>query len=231
LTTPSTSLPPKVMLEAEPEPLELDLERTCVLIVDMQNAFLAKGGLIDLKGFDVTPRRAPIRPIQALRRAARAKGCKVIYMAIVHYLEDNGAGPDSVYWHKEGSLAFYRDHPEFEAKLLLPNTWGASIIEELKPAADEIVIEKPRQSGFFDTPLDAVLKRHKIKYLITTGVSTNNCVEATIRDAYSLGYFAILVSDATAASGPPFMQEASIFNVKHAYGWITSSANVMKIMA
>ena len=51
-----------------------------------------------------------------------------------------------------------------------------------------------------------------------------------MRDAYSLGYFAILVSDATAASGPAFMKEASIFNVKHAYGWVTNSANVINIM-
>ena len=231
MITPSTPVPQTVLLEAEPEPLELDLERTCLLIVDMQNAFLAKGGLIDLKGFDIAPRRVPIRPIQKLRSAARAKGCKVIYMAIVHYPADNGAGPDSVYWHKEGSMAFYREHPEFEAKLLLPDTWGARIIDELKPQKDDIVIEKPRHSGFFATRLDAVLKGYNIRYLITTGVSTNNCVEGTIRDAYSLGYFAVLVSDATAASGPPFMKEASIFNVKHAYGWITSSANVMKVMA
>jgi ureidoacrylate peracid hydrolase len=229
-TTHPTAAPMKVMLEAEPKNLEIDLRKTCILVVDMQNAFLSKGGLIDLKGFDFTHRRSVIEPIWRLCDAARAKGCKIIYLVIVHHPKDSGTGPESVYWHKEGSLTFYRENPQYKDKLLLPDSWGVEIIDELKPEKDDVVIKKPRYSGFFETNIDTILKKYNIKFIITTGVSTNTCVEATIRDAYYHGYFAILVSDATAHSGPAFMQEASIFNVKHSYGWVTGSFNILKAM-
>ena len=135
-----------------------------------------------------------------------------------------------MYWHKENSLVLYREHPEYKDKLLLPNTWGAEIVAELAPEKDSIMVEKPRYSGFFDTNLDTILKRYNVKYLLTTGVATNNCVEATIRDAYYRGYFPILVADAAATNAAAFVHEATLFNVKHAYGWVTNSANVLKAM-
>ncbi len=231
VTPDSTPAPRRVTLEAEPAPLELDLGRTGVVIVDMQNAFLAKGAYIDIMGLDVGPGRAAIGPIQRINSAARAKGCKVIYIVTAHHPGDAGTGPDSVYWHKERSLVIYRQQPELKDKLLLPNTWGTEIVPELQPQEGDIVVEKPRYSAFFDTNLDTVLKRYNIKYLLTTGVATNNCVEATIRDSYYRGYFAILVSDAAGTAGPAFMQEATIFNTKNSYGWVTTSDNVLRALA
>lgn len=124
----------------------------------------------------------------------------------------------------------YREHPEWKDKLLLPNTWGAKIIKELEPKGVDIIVEKPRYNAFIETNLDTILKRYNIKYLLTVGVTTNCCVESTIREAYYRGYFAILVSDATAAGGPAFMQEASVFNVKTFFGWVTDSKHVVKTM-
>lgn len=224
-------VPEKVMLEAEPEPLEIDLRKAAIVIVDMQNAFVSKGAYIDLKGFDVAPAQAAVEPIQRISSAARDKGCKVIYIFTTHHPLDAGTGPDSVHWHKEASMVLYRKHPEWQDNLLLPGTWGAEIIKELEPQEEDVVIEKPRYSGFFDTNLGTVLKRYDTKYLIITGVASNCCVESTIRDAYYRGYFAIMVSDATAATGPDFMQEASIFNVKTFFGWVTTTENVLKAMA
>ncbi len=125
----------------------------------------------------------------------------------------------------------YREHPEMEEKLLLPGTWGTQIIEELEPNKDDVIVEKPRYSAFFDTNLDTVLKRYDIKYILTLGVATNGCVGAAIRDAYYRGYFSIAVSDATAAVGPDFMQEASLFNIKTLFGWITTTKNALQAMA
>jgi len=220
----------RVMLEAEPTPLELDLSQTCVIITDMQNAFLAKGGLMDLMGFDLTPVRSLIEPIKKLNKAARTKGCKVIFVATEHHPGDAGTGPDSVYWYKEGSLALYREKPELKDKLLLPGTWGAEISPELELQESDIIVLKPRYSSFFDTNLDTVLKRYNLKYLLTVGAATNCCIESTIRDAYYRGYFGILISDVTAAVGPPFMQEASLFNIKTFFGWVTNSDSVLKAM-
>lgn len=222
--------PEQVVLEAEPKPLPIDLRRTGVVIVDMQNAFLAKGAFLDLMGYDTASGRVTYQPIQKVCAAARARGCKILYIVTAHHPGDAGTGPDSVYWHKEGSLALYRQRPELKDILLLPGTWGTEVVPELAPEKDDIIVEKPRYSGFFDTNLDTVLKRYNIKYLLTTGVATNNCVEATVRDAYYHGYFAILVSDASAAAGPPFMQEAAIFNIKSFYGWVTTTDHVLKAL-
>ena len=220
----------QVVLEAEPKPLEMDLKRAGIVVVDMQNAFIAKGAYVDLRGFDVSLAQQIVAPIRKITRAARAKGLKVIYFFTTHDPGDAGKGPDSVYWHKEGSLAMYREHPEFKDNLLLPDTWGGEIISELKPEKVDVVIEKPRYSGFFDTNFGTVLKRYNLTYLIFVGVATNCCVESTIRDAYYRGYFSIMVLDATAASGPKFMQEAAAFNVKSFFGWITTTDNVLKTL-
>lgn len=227
----NSHVPEWVMLEAEPESLEIDLQRTGVVIIDMQNGYATKGAYLELKGFDVAPARATIEPIKKISSAARAKGCKVIYLKkVIHYPGDAGTGPESVYWHKEGPLFMYREHPEWQDKLPLPGTWGAEIIKELAPQEGDVVVEKARYIGFFETNLETILKRYNIKYLLTVGVATNICVEGTIREAYHRGYFPILVSDGAAAMGPAFMQEAAIFNIK-LHGWVTTSENVIKAMA
>ncbi|MFC1869724.1 isochorismatase family protein [Chloroflexota bacterium] len=222
-----------VVLAAEPEPLEIDLKRTGVVIVDMQNGFVAKGAYAEIAGGNLERHRAAIAPIKRISGAARSKGLKVIYIKTVHHPGDAGTGPDSVFWHKEHTLVGFREHPEFKDKFLLPGTWGNEVVAELEPQAGDVIVEKPRYSGFFDTNLDTVLKRHNIKYLLTMGVATNCCVEATIRDAYYRGYFAILVSDAAASSfrGPAFMQEAAIYNIKNNLGWVTTTEDVLKAMA
>lgn len=127
-------------------------------------------------------------------------------------------------------MTTYREHPEWQDKLLTRGTWGAEIVEELKPQEDDIVIEKRRYSAFFGTNLDTILKTNSVKYLVLVGVATNICVEATIRDAYYHDYFSILVSDAAANSGPQFMQEATIFNVTRNYGWVATTENILKAM-
>ena len=101
-------------------------------------------------------------------------------------LSDTG-GPNSPYWYKL-VLSGYREHPEWRDKMLFRGTWGADIIDELKPPEGEIVVEKPFYSAFVDTKLDTILKSLDIKYLIFTGIATNICVETTIRDAHQLGY-------------------------------------------
>jgi ureidoacrylate peracid hydrolase len=220
----------RILLTAEPESLEIDLAKTAIVIIDMQNAFLSKGAYVDLRGLDLGPSQATIEPIKKISQKAREKGVKVIYFYVVHYPEDDGGGPESVYWHKEASLRLYRAHPEYADKLPFPNTWGAEIVKEVTPQKGDVVIEKPRYSGFFDTNIKTILKRYNLQYLIVTGVNTNCCVESTIREAYHHGYFCIMVSDATAANGPAITQEATIFNVQRFFGWVSHSENVLKAL-
>ncbi len=217
-----------VRIKAEPEPIEIDLGRSAMVIVDMQNAFVARGGMFDLRGVDVTPIQKVIDPITKIYKKARKKMARVIY--IVHVLSPDlrEVGPDSSFWYK--SVKFYREEPRWQDKFIVRGTWGAEIVESLRPGEGDLIVEKPRFSAFFGTNLDTILKTHNLKYLFFTGCATNICIEASIRDAANLGYFPILISDASVNNGPSFTQESTLFNVKLCFGWVTDTENLLKGM-
>ena len=221
-----------VSIDARPEPLEIDLGRTTIMVVDMQNAFASVGGMFDLVGQDVSAAIGVIQTIKKLTRAARAKGVKVIYLCM-SYAPDmsNSGGPGSPNWHKEFGLAAMNRHPQYRGKFLIRGSWDADIVDELKPEEGDIVIEKSRYSGFRGTSLDVVLKTLDAKYLIFTGIATNVCVESTLRDGYFLDYWPILVADATNNAGPPVTQEATLWNVEALFGWVATSGNVLKALS
>ncbi len=218
-----------VNIETEPEPIDIDLARSALVIVDMQNAFAAKGGMFDLRGFDVTSIQKVIDPIQRILTKVREKKMKVIYIAHVLSPDFREVGSDSTFWHK--SAKQYKENPLLQGKSLIRGTWGAQIIDALKPLDADLVVEKPRFSAFFGTNLDLLLKTYSLKYLFFTGCATNICVEASIRDAANLGYFPILISDASANNGPAFMQESTIFNVKLCFGWVAKTEDLLKILS
>ena len=153
---------------------------------------------------------------------------KVIYIAHVLSPDLREVGPDSTFWHK--ALKFYRDDPKWEDKFIIRGTWGVEIIDSLKPGQGDFLVEKPRFSAFFGTNLDTILKSLNLKYLFFTGCATNMCVEASIRDAANLSYFPILISDATAHTGPAYVQQATEYNVKAAIGWLARSEDVIRAL-
>ena len=219
----------EVFLQAEPEPLKIDVQRTAVIVVDMQNCFISKGGVFDLCGLDILPCQKVIEPIKKITTAARAKGLKIVNVVHVYSpdLRDAG-GPNSPNWYKDISLASQREHPEWQDKFYIHGTWGAEIIDQLKPQEGDLFVEKPRYGAFFQTNLDTLMKTYNIKYLVFVGLTTNCCVEASIREAYNLDYFCILVSDATMTVAPAFVKDATIYNIKYMWGWVTTTENVLK---
>lgn len=227
----TTHVPSPVLLQADPKPLEIDLQSTAVIVIDMQNCFVKKGGFFDLWGCDIVLTQRVIEPIKRITNAARTKGVKVVYIAHVYSpdLRDSG-GPNSPNWYKDAALSGPREHPEWGDKFYNRGTWGAEIIDELKPQESDLFVEKPRYSAFFGTNLDIILRTYSIKYLVFVGIATNCCVESSIRDAFNLDYFSILISDAAMNYGPQFTQEATIFNVKDLYGWVTTTENIVKAM-
>jgi ureidoacrylate peracid hydrolase len=222
----------KVVIPSEPEPLEIDLQRTAVILVDIQNALVSKGGMIDLIGqHDVFQRQEIIRPIKELTSAARKRGCKIIYTLDQCSSDLHECGnKHSAFWYKSININAYQKHPEWRDKLLIRNTWGAQIVDELKPMDSDIILEASRLSAFCGTNLNMILNGFNIKYLLFGGITTNIAVEAGLRDAFYLDYFPILVPECTANSGPSYMKEATIFNVKYHYGWVASCKNVIDAM-
>jgi ureidoacrylate peracid hydrolase len=217
----------KIALPARPEPIEIDPERTAVLLVDMQNAFASSGGMLDLAGIDVKPAAAAVAKARVVADAARAAGIPVIYL-VMGYAEDqsNAGGEDSPNPRKELALCLMRDHPELQGKLLTYGTWDFKVVDALTPHPGELVITKPRYSGFIDTPLDAELRNRGIRTLLMAGIASNVCVESTLRDAYFHEYWPVMIEDATMPAGSPEIQRATVYNVTTFFGWVSTASEV-----
>src|SRR5207302_10117780 len=198
-----------VHLEAEPASLQLDLDRTALIVVDMQNGFASPGGMLDLAGIDVGPAREVVANARMVCEAARRAELPVLYLTIGYPPDlSTGGGEDSPNPQKELALCLMRERPELRGTLLTFGTWDFQIVDELAPAAGDPVIVKSRYSGFHATPLDALLRERGIRYLLMAGIASNVCVESTLRDAYFHEYWPIMVEDATMAGGPPGIQAA-----------------------
>src|SRR5580704_5190177 len=187
-----------VSLPASPEPLTLKASETAVIVVDMQNAYATEGGYIDIAGFDVSGAPAAIAKTKATLEAARTAGLTVIFFQNgwdKDYVEAGTSGSPN--FHKSNALKTMRARPELKGTLLAKGTWDYAIVDALTPQPGDIVIPKTRYSGFFNTNIDSVLRSRGIRTLVFTGIATNVCVESSLRDAFHLEYFGIVIEDAT----------------------------------
>ncbi|MEY4760158.1 MAG: hypothetical protein RLZZ200_14 [Pseudomonadota bacterium] len=218
-------------LETRPERLNLDLGKTAVIVVDMQNAFASPKGLLDLAGVDISGAAAVVQTIAQILSAARGAGIQVVYLQ-TGYKPDlsNGGGEDSPNPHKETALCLMRARPELRGQLLVEGTWDFQIVDELAPQPGDAVVLKTRYSGFANTTLDAELKTFGIRNLVFVGIATNVCVESTLRDAYFNEYWPILVTDGAMQAGPPEAHAATVFNVESFFGWTIGSAALVEAL-
>jgi ureidoacrylate peracid hydrolase len=216
----------EVSLPARPEPLSLRPHETAVIVVDMQNAYASRGGYVDLAGFDVTGAAAAISKTALVLDAARAAGVTVIFFQNgwdPEYIE--AGGPGSPNWHKSNALKTMRARPELSGTLLAKGTWDYAIVDALQPQPGDIVVAKTRYSGFFNTNVDSILRARGIRTLVFTGVATNVCVESSLRDAFHLEYFGVVLEDATHHLGPDFIQQAALYNIEKFFGWVACVAD------
>ena len=216
-------------LNARPEPIDVDFRKSALIVVDMQNAFAAKKGMLDLAGMDISDAPRVVRSIQDVVAGARRVNIPVVFLQMGYQpdLSDSG-GESSPNWHKELALRMMNCRPEMRGKLLIEGTWDFAIVDALQPGPGDIVIRKTRYSGFTNPELDRELRARGIRYLFFTGIATNVCVESTLRHAFFLDYFPILIADATMPAGPDSMQQATEFNVESYFGWIVEPTVLSK---
>ncbi|AMO48933.1 ureidoacrylate peracid hydrolase [Kosakonia oryzendophytica] len=211
-----------ITLNARPESLTFAPERSALIVVDMQNAYTSPGGYLDLAGFDVSATQPVVDNINIAVAAARAAGMLIIWFQNgwdSDYVE--AGGPGSPNYHKSNALKTMRQRPELQGTLLAKGSWDYALVDALQPQPGDIVLPKPRYSGFFNTPLDSILRSRGIRHLVFTGIATNVCVESTLRDGFFLEYFGIVLEDATHQAGPPFAQQAALFNIETFFGWVS----------
>jgi ureidoacrylate peracid hydrolase len=218
-----------ISLDVRPEPIEIDLHRTAVIVVDMQNGFVSKGGMFDHLGIDISGAGSVIEKNRKIIKAARDAGCKIVFLKMSYDPDySNSGGPESPNWHKETGLVSMRNSPEIWGRFVTRGSWDEEICPELEVLPGDMVVRKQRYSGFAGTNLDILLKAYNIKYCIYTGVATNVCVESTLRDGFFLEYWPILVSDAVNNAGPEFTQEATLWNVENLFGWVIDSRKLLE---
>jgi len=198
-----------------PAPLRDKLaRRTALVVVDMQNDFCADGGYVSKLGRDPAACRAIVPKLSELIAAARAGGVPV-YWLMADY--DQTAVPAAM-------RARQSEMGMAEITCCARGSWGSAPFG-VAPEAGEPVIVKHCYSGFAGTDLDQRLRQAGIETLVFTGVQTNVCVESTLRDAHSHGYFPVLVSDCV-ASHMAAQHEATVANVRFLFGYVAESTQL-----
>jgi ureidoacrylate peracid hydrolase len=213
-------------LPARPEPIRLSARDTAVVVIDMQNAYASPGGYLDLAGFDISGADRVIAQSAKVIETARRAGMPVIFFQNgwdTDYVE--AGGPGSPNWHKSNALKIMRERPDLRGQLLARGGWDYALVDALTQQAGDITLHKTRYSGFFNSQLDSVLRSRGVRHIVFVGIATNVCVESTLRDAFFLEYFGVMLEDATHQAGPEYLQEATCFNVERFFGWVSTVAD------
>ena len=211
----------RLTLPARPEPVVVDPATTAVVVIDMQNAYASKGGYVDLAGFDIAGAAGVIGRIGQVLAVARGAGMPVVYLQNgwdADYVE--AGGPGSPNWHKS-----MRERPELAGQLLARGGWDYELVDALAPQPGDIRVHKTRYSAFFNSQLDSVLRSRGIRTIVFVGIPSNVCVESTLRDAFHLEYFSVMLEDATHHLGPDFVRDATVYNVETFFGWVSTVAD------
>lgn len=221
-----------ITFPTRPEHQAVDPARAAILVVDMQNAFASKGGMFDLSGIDIGGARQVITILREVLDAARSARIQVVYLQMGYDAKlTTSGGPESPNWQKELALLLMRRRPELKGKVLTQGQWDWEVVEELGPHPEDLVVNKTRYSGFYGTPLDSILRTRGIRTLFFAGIATNVCVESTLRDAFFLDYWPILLTDASMQAGPPILQQATVLNVENYLGWTLSSSEFLQAVS
>ena len=194
---------PRVIFDAEPAPLSVELERAALVIIDMQRDFLEPGGFGAALGNDVTRLQAAVAPCRDVLAAARRLDMLVIHTREGHRPDLSDAPPHKV---ERGDPKNRIGARGPMGRILVRGEPGHDIIAELYPLHDEPVIDKPGKGAFYQTDLELMLRNRGIDTLFVAGVTTEVCVNTTVREANDRGFRCIVLSDCCASYFPEFHQ-------------------------
>ena len=221
--------PSRATVAAEPGPIELDWSTTALLIIDMQRDFMEPGGFGETLGNDVSRLATAVKPIGAVLKAARDGGMLVIHTREGHLPDLSDAPPAKV---ERGAPSLRIGDPGPMGRILIRGEAGHDIIPALYPVDGEIVIDKPGKGAFYATSLGDELKAHGITTLLVCGVTTEVCVNTTVREANDRGYRCVVLADGCASYFPEF-HDMGLKMIKAQggiFGWVSDSAAVLKAM-
>jgi biuret amidohydrolase len=210
---------------ASPFQFSYRVEQTALLMIDMQRDFIEHGGFGQSLGNDVTHLQSIIPVAEQLLQWARQQG-----MVVVHTKECHRPDLSDLPIAKKnrGSPDLRIGDPGPMGRLLVDGELGSDFIEPMQPLPGEIVISKPGKGAFYATDLQAQLNKYGIRSLIVAGVTTEVCVQTSMREANDRGYECLLISDATASYFPHFKQATlEMMTAQGAIvGWVADFASL-----
>src|ERR1700710_1915505 len=219
-----------LVIDAEPYPFDFVPSECALLIIDMQRDFLEPGGFGAMLGNDVSQLRQTIEPNQKLLAAWRSAGLQVLHTREGHRPDLTDLPPAKKI--RGRSKSCIGDAGPM-GRILVRGEVGHDIIPELYPLASEPVIDKPGKGAFFATDLHAILQNRGIRQLIVTGVTTEVCVNTTVREANDRGYDCCVLEDCVGSYFPEF-QDMGLKMIKAQggiFGWVTNSSKVLATLA
>ena len=214
---------------AEPTAIDLDWSATALLIIDMQRDFMEPGGFGETLGNDVAQLARAVKPIAAVLAAARANEMLVVHTREGH-LPDLSDAPPAKIERGDPSMRIGALGPM--GRILMRGEPGHDIIPELYPLDNEIVIDKPGKGAFYATELGDLLQKYGIANLLVCGVTTEVCVNTTVREANDRGYRCVVLADGCASYFPEF-HDMGLKMIKAQggiFGWVSDSAAVLEAM-
>jgi ureidoacrylate peracid hydrolase len=183
-----------------------------LLVIDVQNGFVSKGGSYDLLGMETSNYSEVIPKIRDLINLCKNVRIPIFYTQAVR--ESSGI---DLLTRSHKILPKSREERIKKKPICVRETWDAEIVDEIKPSEGDHVVMKRRDSAFHDTEIGVWLRSLKIDTLIFCGIDTSICVETSLRDAFNIGYDVVLISDATASNNKKHY-ESTLENVKGYYG-------------
>ncbi|MBW4422043.1 MAG: cysteine hydrolase [Myxacorys californica WJT36-NPBG1] len=219
-------LPPTIIsLKTDTKIVRLDLTKSACLVIDMQNDFCHPDGWLAHVGVDVSPARRAIAPLQKIVPILRQIGVPIVWLNWGNRpdLLNISSATRHVYNPSGTGVGLGDPLPKNQAPVLIKESWAAAVVDELEKQPNDISVDKYRMSGFWDTPLDSILRNLGKTTLFFAGVNADQCVMVTLQDANFLGYDCILLQDCTATTSPDYCLEATLYNVRQCFGFVTNS--------
>ena len=196
-----------------------DKDKTALIVVDMQNCFIYDNSLLAKLGLDNTHLKPTVEPVRRLVEVCHKEGVPVIFTRYILRPDYKDAGR---------IVDLFPDARDLQA--LVSGTRNVEIVDDLGAQPSDFIVDKTRYSAFYNTNLEVILRGLGVDTVIVCGVTTEICVESTIRDAFFRDYRIVVPSDAVAAIDP-VRHEGTLRTVAYGFGKVTVTDEVLKALA